>query len=113
MDHRNAIDISRGGIFEGEAGKALARRCRDDPQRDPDLLGRLELAIAPGEIAVRIKALRVLAQNGDVEIADERLELRPRLHRPDIGEEREVAAQIAARMPLDRIVVRVFAGKSG
>ena len=73
-------------------------------QRDPDIRGRLELAVAPGEIAVRIKALRVLAQDGDVEIGDQRLELGPRLHRPDIGEEGEVAPQIAARMPLDRIV---------
>src|SRR5438132_13745127 len=43
----------------------------------------------------------VFAQDGDVEITDQRLELRPSLHRPDIGEEREVAAQIAARMPLE------------
>jgi hypothetical protein len=28
-----------------------------------------------------------------------------------IGKEGEVAAEIAARMPVDRIVVRVFAGK--
>src|SRR5262249_44622777 len=57
------------------------------------------------------KALRVLAQDGDVEIADQRRELRPRPHRPHIGEEREVAPQIAARMPLDRIVFWVFACK--
>ena len=54
MDHREAIDICRGRIVEGEAGKALARRRGDDPQPDPDIRGRLELVITPGEIAVGI-----------------------------------------------------------
>jgi hypothetical protein len=44
MDHREAVDICSGGIFEGEAGKAVAGRRGDDPQRQPDILGRLELA---------------------------------------------------------------------
>ena len=68
MDHREAIDICRGSIFEGEAGKAFAGRRSDDPQRRPDILGRLELAIAPGEVTIRLKAFRVLAENGAVEI---------------------------------------------
>jgi hypothetical protein len=68
MDHREAIDICRGRIFEGEAGKAFAGRRSDDPQRRPDILGRLELAIAPGEVTIRLEAYRVLAENGAVKI---------------------------------------------
>jgi hypothetical protein len=37
MDHREAIDIGHGRVVEGEAGKALAGGCGDDPQRDPDI----------------------------------------------------------------------------
>jgi hypothetical protein len=48
MDYREAIDICGGGVFEGEAGKAVAGRRGDDPQQQPDVLGRPELAIAPG-----------------------------------------------------------------
>jgi len=75
-DMQYALALCRG-IVQAEACEAVAGDAGDYAQRQRDVIGRFELAIAPGEVAVWIKAFRVLANDRHVEVGYQRVQLRP------------------------------------
>src|SRR6266850_1954120 len=85
---------------EGDARYPSARFARNPAERNDDILGHQDLAVALFHVAVGVESLGVLAHHDEIERADFRGNALIGPGRPNVGEEIEVLAEERGRIEL-------------